>query len=401
MPVRVLHICEAFDPGGVVWWLADIAKILPRDEFSLEFACWGNDIGRRGEEMQALGCRVSAIPPTLGEVFQGRALRQMIRHGNYDIVHAHLFNLSGWLLRHAYAEGVAVRIAHFHITNDGRPWSPALLLRRAVSREIIRENAHALVACSNAAFACAPRLRRSLADRVLSYGIETAKYKAQTTDPGLRGSLGISEDARVVGHVGRFFTQKNRKGLIKILSHLRDLVPNVCLVLVGDGPLRPAIEKQVASNGLSAHVRFLGARTDVDRILPAFDAFCFPSLYEGLGIVVLEARVAGIPVVASAIPAIEEALDGCNGSTLVEPVNYREFASTLARYLKGDRRISPPEGWVSRFSRQNSANQLAELYAELLRAARFNKRSTAAVTETASIGTTLRHQAQKLVDWRH
>lgn len=397
MPVRILHICEPFDPGGTAWWLIDVAKVLPRDEYSLEFACWGNDIGRRGEEVQALGCRVSAVPPSLGEVMGGRALRQLIHAGQYDIVHCHMFNLSGWLLRHARTEGVIGRIAHFHATNDGRRLSLGTLLRRTVGRSLVRKHANALLACSKAALASAPRLRGSFANEVIACGIETGRYKAQTRSPGLRRSLGVPDDAAVVGHIGRFVSAKNHKGLIEILKLLRGQLPNAFLVLVGDGPLRRAIERKVVSSGLSAHVRFLGARTDVERILPAFDVFCLPSQYEGLGIAVLEARMAGIPVVASAIPAIEEALVGCNGSTLVEPGNHRKFATTLASYLNDERRISPSEGWASQFSRENSANQLARFYTKVLRATRSSKRSTA-VTGAASIRTTPRPQVQKLVD---
>jgi glycosyltransferase EpsF len=396
MPIRVLHLCDPFNPGGTQWWLIDIAKSLPRDEYVQDFVCCGNEVGTRVDEIRALGCSVSAVRPSLEEVFQGRALRHIIRHGHYDIVHAHMFNLSGWLLRHAYAEGVGVRIAHFHNTNDGRRWSPVLFLRRAISREMIRIHANAVMACSRAALASAPRLRGSFANEVIACGIETEKYKAQTRSPGLRRSLGISEDAAVIGHVGRFVTQKNHKGLIEILKLLRRAVPNVCLVLVGDGPLKPAIEKQVASSGLSAHARFLGARTDVDRILPAFDAFCFPSLYEGLPIAVLEARMAGLPVVASAIPQIEEALAGCNGGTLVEPESYREFASALASYLSNGKRISPPKDWVSQFSRECSANRLASLYSELLRANRCGTPSSAVVTHASSTPTSAHTQMQRL-----
>ena len=291
-----------------------------------------------------------------------------------------------------------MRIAHFHNTNDGRPWSPVLPIRRAISREITRMYANAVLACSRAALATAPRRRGSLADAVITCGIDTEKYMAQTRDPRLRRSLSISEDAPVVGHVGRFVPQKNHEGLIETLKFLRQAVPNVCLVLVGDGPVKPAIERQVASNGLSAHVRFLGARTDVERILPIFDALCFPSLYEGLPIAVLEARMGGIPVVASSIPQIEEALEGCNGSTLIEPGNYREFASALARYLNNGKRISPPEDWVSRFSREHSAIRLASFYSELLRAARFRTPSPVPFTGVAPARNAPRSQAGKLAE---
>ncbi len=373
MLIRVLHLCEPFNPGGTQWWLIDIAKTMPRDEYALEFACFGNDVGTRADEVRALGCSVSAITPSLEEILQGHALRRIIRQGHYDIVHAHMFNLSGWQLRHAHDEGVGVRIAHFHTTNDGRRWSPSTALRRAVSRQMIRVHANAVLACSRAVYACVPLPRRSLSNGILSCGVETAKYSSQSRDRLVRQALGISENAPVVGHVGRFVSQKNHKGLIEILKLLHLEIPNVCLVLIGDGPLKTAIEKQVASSGLSAQVRFLGTRADIERILPSFDVFCFPSVSEGLPISVLEARMAGTPVVASAIPQIEEALAGCNGGELIAPGNYQGFASALAKYLRWPIHISPPQDWVARFSRERSANQLAAFYTELLEAVRINR----------------------------
>lgn len=349
--------------------------MLSSDEYTLDFACWGSDIGRRGEEVRALACRISAIPPSFEEVVRGQTLRKLIHDGHYNIVHSHMFNLSGWLLRHAHAEGVSVRIAHFHNTGDGRRWWPGLFLRRATSREVIRRHANALLACSQAALANAPRLRQSLAARVVTCGIDTTKYKPRMKDPGLRKSLGIRDDAAVIGHVGRFVSAKNHKGLIEILKLVRSQVHNAYLVLVGDGPMKPSIERQVAANRLSAQVRFLGSRTDVQRILPAFDVFCFPSVHEGLPLAVLEARMSGVPVVASAIAELEEAIAGCNGCALVGPVDYRTFASRVVNFLNDKKHISPPEDWASRFSRERSANQLAAFYAKLMRAAAHQQTS--------------------------
>lgn len=115
-----------------------------------------------------------------------------------------------------------------------------------------------------------------------------------------RKELGI-ESNFVIGHIGNFIQQKNHHYIIKVFSEVIKKLPNAVLVLVGDGALRPEIEARCVELGIRKHVQFLGVRNDVCEILCAFDRFLFPSLYEGLGIVLVEAQSAGIPCIFSSV----------------------------------------------------------------------------------------------------
>jgi glycosyltransferase involved in cell wall biosynthesis len=99
--------------------------------------------------------------------------------------------------------------------------------------------------------------------------------------------------------VGRFDVQKNHRFLVEIFGSLAARLPTARLVLVGDGSLRPQIEQLVSAKGLEKHVLFLGVRADVPEIMGCLDVFLFPSQYEGLGIVLIEAQMAGVPCVVS------------------------------------------------------------------------------------------------------
>jgi len=116
--------------------------------------------------------------------------------------------------------------------------------------------------------------------------------------------LGLSEDAFVVGHVGRFSQPKNHRFLIEIFSEIVKREPRAHLLLVGDGELRSTYEKTITSAGLADRVSFLGSRSDVPQImLGAMDVFLFPSLYEGLGLALIEAQAAGLrAIIAANIP---------------------------------------------------------------------------------------------------
>ena len=117
-------------------------------------------------------------------------------------------------------------------------------------------------------------------------------------------SSGWQPDDRVLGHVGRFDQQKNHAFLLEIMAAAIRIDSRVRPLLVGDGPLRPEMERRAVRLGLRPI--FTGSRPDVPEImLGAMDAFVFPSLFEGLGLVLVEAQAAGLPVVTSDVVPVE------------------------------------------------------------------------------------------------
>jgi glycosyltransferase involved in cell wall biosynthesis len=133
--------------------------------------------------------------------------------------------------------------------------------------------------------------------------IDLEKYKNdKNLRDEVRHELGVANKF-VVGHVGRLNAQKNHPFLLRVFKEYNKKNPNSVLLLVGDGELKDDIVALIKQYGLSDCVKLLGARRDVHRVLQAFDVFVFPSLYEGFGIVVLEAQAAGLPcVISSNIP---------------------------------------------------------------------------------------------------
>jgi glycosyltransferase involved in cell wall biosynthesis len=118
--------------------------------------------------------------------------------------------------------------------------------------------------------------------------------------------LGWGDKDVLVLHVGRFDEQKNHEAVVTIFHRVIQQKPYARLVMVGDGPLRPIIERRVRELGLEDKARFLGHRDDVPAIMSVSDVFVFPSINEGFGIVAIEAAAAGLPVVASRVPGLTE-----------------------------------------------------------------------------------------------
>ena len=103
----------------------------------------------------------------------------------------------------------------------------------------------------------------------------------------------------MIGHIGRFSAQKNHKRLIEIFKYISDRLPNAKLVLVGKGELQANVETQVENLGLKEKVIFTGVRKDVPELLMGMDALLFPSFFEGMPNVVIEAQATGLPCVIS------------------------------------------------------------------------------------------------------
>ncbi|MFC0654261.1 glycosyltransferase, partial [Lederbergia wuyishanensis] len=190
--------------------------------------------------------------------------------------------------------GIPNRIVHGHNIRQGG--SSLHKYIHGINQFLIETYATDYFACSE------PSARWTFPKRILErkeYGVinnaiesERFKFNEQIRNK-IRKELGI-EDKFVIGHIGRFHPQKNHTYLIDIFKQIHIKSGESVLLLVGDGNLRPDIERRIQELGLTDSVIFTGIRKDVAEILQAMDIFLFPSLYEGLGIVLVEAQATGL-----------------------------------------------------------------------------------------------------------
>ena len=149
-----------------------------------------------------------------------------------------------------------------------------------------------------------------------------------------RTALGVEEYVQLIGHVGRFDKQKNQQYLINVFEVIHQKHPNKKLLLVGDGEKIDMIRTAVKEKGLEKEVLFAGQHRDVSPYYCAMDVFVFPSLFEGLGIVAIEAQTAGLPVFASdTIPREAKITDTMTFVSLKS--TYEEWASVIDSAIGG------------------------------------------------------------------
>lgn len=169
--------------------------------------------------------------------------------------------------------------------------------------------------------------------RVIPNGVDVDLYERKDIRDAARAGLGVDRSAPLLIMVGTFKTQKGHVYLIDALSKVIEDHPDVHALLVGDGELRPEIERRIEDEGLHANVEILGSRRDVPDLLAASDVFVLPSLWEGLPMALLEAMASGLPCIATRVSGSSQVIqDGVNG-LLVQPGNVEELEVALIRLL--------------------------------------------------------------------
>jgi len=251
------------------------------------------------EEIKRLGGRIHKVPPYQKPVSYHKALVKLFRENNYRIVHSHINTLSIFPLFAAKRAGVPVRIAHSHST-AGKGETARNVLKYTL-RPFSRIFPTHFCACSEHAgrWLFGNKLYSRGNVTLVKNAIDLSKFMFDSQiREDVKTELSV-KDKLVIGHVGRFMKQKNHSFLIDIFEqvHLRN--PDSVLLLVGEGELEQEITEKVKRLGLDNCVKFLGVRNDVHRLLQAMDIFLLPSLYEGLGMVAIEAQAVGLKVVAS------------------------------------------------------------------------------------------------------
>jgi len=298
--------------GGVEGWLMHLLRRLDPSRVRMDFLVQTAETAEFDPELLDRGARLLRCDePVWSPAYFIQATSLLHQFGPYDAIHSHVHHFSGWLLAVARRSGVPIRIAHSHLdsseADQSAHWPRRCYL--AASKRAIRFYATRLVGVSRVAAralfgATWERDPRSL---LLHCGIDLAPFREPVGRRVARDLWNIEEDELLIGHVGRFDTQKNHEFLLQIFAEIVRRRPRARLLLAGDGPLRPEIEQRARGLGVAEKTVFAGVRDDVPRLLGAMDAFVFPSLWEGLPLALLEAQAAGAPCIIS--DAISEEAD--------------------------------------------------------------------------------------------
>ena len=211
---------------------------------------------------------------------------------------------------------------------------------------------------------------------LIRYGIDKEEFADYNNSLKKRIELTIDSNQSVVGMVACLKPQKSPQDYIKIASLVNKVFPQAKFLLIGDGVLRPKIEKLIKKFNLNEHIILTGWRKDIPQILSAIDIFVLTSLWEGLPIAALEALASAKPVVATDTGGIQEIVKDGKTGFLVPPKNINILADRVITLLK-DRALRSKMAEEARnsvgleFTYGYMVNQTQELYANLIAGGKY------------------------------
>ena len=309
MAINILYVNGGpMNRGGIETFMMKYIRHMNLSRVHIDFAVKGPERGAYDDELEELGCKIYRLPPKIKHPIRfQKELKTVLKKGNYQIVHSHADAMNCWILKVAKECSVPVRIAHSHNTQH-LTTNPIKFQINEIARKNVNRYATDRFACSQAA---GEWLFGKEPFKIVRNAIDTRDYAFDYEKRNLiRKKYGISDETILLGHVGRFDTQKNHAFLIDMFAALTKKNASYKLMCVGDGWLRDGIEKAIEQNNLADKIILTGQQEYAKDFYSAFDVYVFPSLFEGLGFVLIEAQANGLTCVSSNTVPQETNLSG-------------------------------------------------------------------------------------------
>lgn len=296
-PIRVAQIVGKMNAGGVKAVVMEYYTHIDRMQVQFDFIVDDDSLDVDSEEIQKMGGRIFLVPRYQKIIPYVTSLYRLFRQEKFQIVHARISALNVFPLFAAWLAGVPVRIAENLTTSH--PDEKKTLLKKCL-RPFQSVFATHRMACSEhcARWMYGPDYQnREVKIFKTAYSVEKYGYQPQVREME-RARLGV-QGCFVVGNIGRLAPQKNQLFLLEIFAALVKEEARARLLLIGDGPLRGELEQRARELGVYEKVLWMGTQKRVWNYYQAMDSFVFPSLYEGLGIVAVQAQNSGLPCIVS------------------------------------------------------------------------------------------------------
>jgi len=367
---KVLHVIDSLDLGGAQTFLLDLVRHHDRSRYLPEVAAM-HGRGVYADAFEKEGITIHSLSPGKFPPMYLPNFWKLLRRGNYDILHFHLFGAN------LCAKPLAIMAGH-----------PAIVVHDQCN-DASRENNSLLLAAdafwnrrSDRVIAVSESTRRYLLDRedledskviMVSNGIDTEMFRPATLEQkkSARLALCLPPESFVIGGVGRLVNQKNFSLFLRVAADVARDHPATVFLIAGTGPLESQLHAEAEKLGIAERVRFLGHVSDRVALYYAIDALLLTSDFEGTPMTLLEAMASGVPVVASGVDGIAEVCTHGKNALLAPLGDPKRFQDSLCRLIDSDnlcetlgvggRRIV-----VERYDIRGIARQIEGIYGEIL-----------------------------------
>lgn len=380
--LRVLEVSKS--TGGLGTYMRWLAHGMDSERFEPTFACLSDN----GQELSVELARIPGVKAIswpmnrfkinlAGDALLMLRIARLLRRDKFDIVHGH-GSKAGFIVRLA-AIGTSTRVAYSpHGFAFHERQKPALTrLYTSVERNAARHLTTRVITVSDGEQAEARRYRLESEEKFVTVhsGIQPGLFGRPVDRTALRTGLGIPQDAFLVGTVGRLDGQKAPLDFVRVAATVVAQHPKAHFLWVGDGSLESAARTLAGDLGVSGAVTFSGQRSDVAQLLSTMDAFLLTSHWEALPIAMLEAMASKLPVVATGLPGVTDAVaDGREG--LLAPSGNVEALSAALHRLIIDPALAARLGAAGRarvereFTREQMMQNLMGVYEQMVQEGR-------------------------------
>lgn len=363
----ILLLIKGLGRGGAEQLLVSAAPYLNRSRFRYEVAYLLPEKDALAAELAGHGIEVSCLGGRPGRAWLGR-LRALTQERRIDLIHAHL----------PYA-AIGARVA---LRGRDRPrlvytehnvWESYKAPTYWANLVTFARNDHVFTVSdqvrSSIRYPWPLHWRRLPQVETLYHGLDPAAIGPPSPD-GVREELGIGPAAPLVGTVANFRAEKAHGDLLRAAVLVREALPQVRFLLVGQGPLEAQVRAEANRLGLGDTVIFAGFREDVPRLAAALDVFALSSRHEGLSIALMEAMALGTPPVVTSVGGLPELVTHDRDGLLVPPGDPGALAAGIVALLE-DRALAGRLGEAARrraagFDIRTAVGRMEDVYGELL-----------------------------------
>ncbi len=303
---NIFFLCQRWTSGGIESVINNIINYSDKEKYKFEIVASQKETNIFDSNLKNNNVNFIQLNdgfeknPIIRNIKSFKKIKLYLKEKQPDVVHINIYNaISCIYARIAKRYNVKKIILHAHNNGFDNDKLKIKLLLNQMSKFLFYDKTYTYIACSKeAAEFCFNK--KALKDcKIIENGINVSEFcYDENTRNEYRKKLNL-DNCFVVGNVGRFVKQKNQLRLIDIFYSIKKIKENVKLILIGDGVLEEAIKESIERKKLKKDVLILKNRNDVNKIMQAMDCFIFPSLYEGYGIVAIEAQASGLPTYIS------------------------------------------------------------------------------------------------------
>lgn len=301
---RVLFYSEGWGSGGIETFVMNVVRRLDRREFGFDiYSTHDNSNLYDGQIKRFGGGRYTIFPDkrpnqVIRLIAGVRGFANLIKNGDYSIVHINTMNGMGLLYAMVAARcGVKVRVVHSHNDDVGDGFKTIKRLIGKIGRVLFGKYATSRIACSESA---GEYLFGEYRFRVINNGVDVDRFAfKKEIREAVRREYGLNCDAPVIGSLARLSSQKNPLFQLDIFKKFSEDHPSARYLMLNHGEMLGEVEKHIRDLGLNSKVILISPTTTPEAVLFSLDAMLFPSRFEGLGYVAIEAQCTGLPVLAS------------------------------------------------------------------------------------------------------